>query len=75
MAVKDGSDFERYLSRALKDFLRNFRPIFSLFSRFFWPILVKLGLRDENIGRDLHFAPVDGPRSFLKKLLVVPLLL
>ena len=39
---------------------------FSLFSEVFGPIWTKLGLRDENIGRDLHFAPVDGPRTFLK---------
>ena len=39
---------------------------FSLFSWFFCPTWRKSGLRDENIGRDLHFAPVDGPRTFLK---------
>ena len=33
----------------------------------FWSIWEKLGLRGENLGRDLHFAPVDGPRTFSKK--------
>ena len=55
------------LSGALKFCFRKCWPIFLYLPRFVLPIWAKLGLRDENIGRDLHFAPVDGPRTFLKK--------
>ena len=58
----------RHLSkRRSKGFFFGFYcPFFFIFLGCL-PILAKLGLRDENIGRDLHFAPVDGPRTFLKK--------
>ena len=59
--------FQKCLSkRRSKGFFSEMLAHFPIFSQVVWPIWAKLGLRDENIGRDLHFAPVDGPRTFLK---------
>ena len=55
------------LSGALKDFFRTFWHFFPNFPGLFLPFLGILGMRDETIGRDLHFAPVDGPRFFWEK--------
>ena len=53
------------LSGALKDCFRKFWPIFPDVPSFGCPIWTNLGLRDENIGRDLHFGPVNGPSFFV----------
>ena len=55
------------LCRALKEVFRCVRTFFAFLSRVCWPIRGKLGLLEEHINRDIHFAPRDGPITFRKK--------
>ena len=57
------------LGGALEDFYWTFQVLFNPFLFSFVPNPRKLGLREEDVSQNLHSAPINGPRTFLKNQL------